>query len=114
MIIPVKKKRVQYPMLTKTLSKLGRQRNILNLLSTPLGTQLIRPQLKMKTKGWGYSSGERTCLSMHKIMGSMLSTTKTKIYIENEMLKNQIPRHKPKKRCERPLQGKLYTSEERD
>jgi hypothetical protein len=28
--------------------------------------------------------------------------------------KNQIPRCKPNKRCERPLQGKLYTSEERD
>jgi hypothetical protein len=27
---------------------------------------------------------------------------------------NQIPRCKPNKRCERPLQGKLYTSEERD
>jgi hypothetical protein len=28
--------------------------------------------------------------------------------------KNQIPRSKLKKGCEWPLQGKLYTSEERD
>jgi hypothetical protein len=28
--------------------------------------------------------------------------------------KNQIPRCKPNKGCEQPLQGKLYTSEERD
>jgi hypothetical protein len=28
--------------------------------------------------------------------------------------KHQIPRCKPNKGCERPLQGKLYTSEERD
>jgi hypothetical protein len=35
--------------------------------------------------------------------------------VTNESLKkNQIPRCKPNKRCERPLQGKLYTSEERD
>jgi hypothetical protein len=26
----------------------------------------------------------------------------------------KIPRCKPNKRCESPLQGKLYTSEERD
>jgi hypothetical protein len=34
--------------------------------------------------------------------------------IYNSLKKNQIPRCKPNKRCERPLQGKLYTSEERD
>jgi hypothetical protein len=33
---------------------------------------------------------------------------------KTEIMKNQIPRCKPNKRCERPLQGKLYTSEERD
>jgi hypothetical protein len=39
---------------------------------------------------------------------------KTIPFIIASKKKNQIPRCKPNKRCERPLQGKLYTSEERD
>jgi hypothetical protein len=34
--------------------------------------------------------------------------------IYSSLKKNQIPRNKPNKGCERPLQGKLQTPEERD